>query len=58
MKVLKIIVDELPKSCGECDFLCDRYYCQAKLASGQQSFVDRSSETIQTDCPLTIEPNK
>lgn len=54
MKLIKIIVDEIPNSCSDCDFICERYYCRLKgIAVGQQ-FVDRNSNKRDKDCPLQV----
>ena len=52
MKILEIIVNELPKNCGECYFLSDRYYCKIKGSASGQQFVDRYAGIRDKDCPL------
>ena len=55
MKLLKVVVDELPSCCGECDFVHDRYYCTLKGLTIGQQFVDRQSKERDSDCPLEEE---
>jgi len=52
MKIREIVVDELPKNCGECYFLSDRYYCKIKGAVSGQQFVNRVEDIRDKDCPL------
>jgi hypothetical protein len=50
MKVLKIIVDELPDSCGDCDLLWGEY---CSVITSQ--WVNRCSCERDKDCPLQKE---
>lgn len=56
MKLLSIIVDEFPKSCGNCPLMNDNY-CMVKGCSieSNQSWIDRHSETRDAECPLKIQ---
>jgi hypothetical protein len=56
MKVIKITVDILPKSCGECPIRSDNY-CKIKALSYKrgQSWVDRHADNIDKSCPLKKE---
>ena len=53
MKLLSIIVDELPKNCLGCPFNRDKY-CAVKIAFGSNDcFVQNNRQSPPKDCPLT-----
>jgi hypothetical protein len=51
MKLIQIVVDKLPESCGECYFQYDNYCLTKGLSSGQQ-WVDRCADCRDKNCPL------
>jgi hypothetical protein len=54
MRLVKVMVDELPKNCSECPLMHDRYYCNLKGLAIGASFVDRSPDAHRDiNCPLS-----
>jgi hypothetical protein len=64
MKVLKVIVDEIPKRCFECPFVLiggghNDAYCFALSTIGNTSddtiWIPCANNVRRSDCPLTLE---
>ena len=53
MKIIKVIVSELPENCGVCT-LHDDECCKIKGAVTGSEWVDRYSEGRDRDCPLEV----
>jgi hypothetical protein len=56
MKVLKVVVDELPTDCGECDLRTDEY-CTIKGVNTGSQWVNRFSSVRDVKCPLKLPCN-
>lgn len=60
MKIVKVIVDDIPTTCGDCDLLYytdGAYYCPVICGERQSKIVcdPVQAEYRRSDCPLVMD---